>query len=203
MVMSSGPHEVSHHEEHEEAANDRVMFGFWVYLMTDLLMFSVLFAVYAVLHGNTAGGESGRELFSLPLALTETLILLTSSFTCGIAMIAARQRKKAQTLLWFGVTFLLGVAFLSIELYEFVEFIHEGHTLRSNAFLSSFFVLVGTHGLHITFGLLWMATTMLYVVKRGLNSHLVRKLALLSLFWHFLDIVWIFIFTVVYMGAFV
>lgn len=196
-------HELSRHEAHEAEADDRVMFGFWVYLMTDLLMFAILFAVYAVLHNNTFGGESGHDLFSLPLALAETLILLTSSFTCGIAMIAARQRNKALTLFWFGVTFALGVAFLSLELKEFAEFIHEGHTLRSNAFLSSFFVLVGTHGLHITSGLLWMATTLVFVMKRGLNSHLVRKLSLLSLFWHFLDIVWIFIFTVVYLGAFV
>jgi len=196
-------HEMSHHEDHEAAADDRVMFGFWVYLMTDLLMFAVLFAVYAVLHDKTLGGESGRELFSLPLALAETLILLTSSFTCGIAMIAARRGNKLQTLIWFGLTFTLGLAFLSLELKEFAEFIHEGHTLKSNAFLSSFFVLVGTHGLHITSGLLWMATTLIYVMKRGLNRHLVRKLALLSLFWHFLDIVWIFIFTVVYLRAFV
>lgn len=194
---------MSHHVDHEAEATDRVMFGFWVYLMTDLLMFAVLFAVYAVLHGNTLGGETGRELFSLPLALSETLILLTSSFTCGIAMIAARQRNKFQTLLWFGVTFLLGLAFLSIELYEFAEFIHEGHTMQTNAFLSSFFVLVGTHGLHITSGLLWMGITLIYVMKRGLNNNMVRKLSMLSLFWHFLDIVWIFIFTVVYMGAFV
>lgn len=194
---------MSHKLDHEAEANDRVMFGFWVYLMTDLLMFAILFAVYAVLHGNTLGGETGRDLFSLPLALSETLLLLTSSFTCGIAMIAARQGKKNQTLLWFGVTFLLGLAFLSVELYEFAEFIHEGHTMQVNAFLSSFFVLVGTHGLHITSGLLWMAVTLVYVVKRGLSTSMVRKLALLSLFWHFLDIVWIFIFTVVYLGAFV
>lgn len=203
MVAKSGEHQVSHHVDHEAEANDRVMFGFWVYLMTDLLMFAILFAVYAVLHGRTLGGETGRELFSLPLALTETLILLTSSFTCGIAMIAARQRKQFQTLLWFGVTFALGLAFLSLEVKEFAEFIHEGHTMQVNAFLSSFFVLVGTHGLHITSGLLWMGVTLIYVMKRGLNSHLVRKLALLSLFWHFLDIVWIFIFTVVYLRAFV
>ena len=194
---------MSKHVDHQAEADDRVMFGFWVYLMTDLLMFAVLFAVYAVLHGNTLGGESGRELFSLPLALTETLILLTSSFTCGIAMIAARQRKKIQTLVWFGITFLLGLAFLSIELYEFAEFIHEGHTMQTNAFLSSFFVLVGTHGLHITSGLLWMGITLVYVMKRGLTSSMVRKLTLLSLFWHFLDIVWIFIFTIVYLRAFV
>lgn len=195
--------EETHHQKHEATANDRVMFGFWVYLMTDLLMFSVLFAVYAVLKGNTVGGETGREIFSLPLALTGTLILLTSSFTCGIGMIAARQYKKGQTLFWFGITFILGLAFLAFEYKEFAELIHEGHTLRSNAFLSSFFVLVGTHGLHIISGLLWMGITLGYIIKRGLNAPLVRKLALLSLFWHFLDIVWIFIFTIVYMGAFV
>lgn len=195
--------EVSHREDHEAEVNDRSMFGFWVYLMTDLLMFAVLFAVYAVLHDKTFGGESGRELFSLPLALTETLILLTSSFTCGIAMIAARQRNKTQTLMWFAVTFALGLAFLSLELKEFATFIREGHTMQSNAFLSAFFVLVGTHGLHITSGLLWMATTFVFVVRRGLNPQLVRKLAMLSLFWHFLDIVWIFIFTIVYLRAFV
>ena len=194
----------AHKSKHEEAeATDRVMFGFWVYLMTDLLMFAVLFAVYAVLHGNTFGGPSDRDLFSLPLALQETLLLLTSSFTCGIGMIAARAGKKNQVLSWFGITFILGLAFLSLELKEFAEFIHEGHTPGSNAFLSSFFTLVGTHGLHITSGLLWMAVTLIFVVARGLNSHLIRKLALLSLFWHFLDIVWIFIFTIVYLRAFV
>ena len=191
------------HHDHEAEANDRVMFGFWVYLMTDLLMFSVLFAVYAVLHNNTLGGETGADLFSPPLALTETLLLLTSSFTAGLGMVAARRGIQKQVLVWFGATFLLGLAFLGIELYEFGEFIHEGHTMTVNAFLSSFFVLVGTHGLHITSGLLWMAITLVYVMKRGLNKPLVRKLSLLSLFWHFLDIVWIFIFTVVYLMAFV
>lgn len=197
----------SHHSavetEHEAAATDRTMFGFWVYLMTDLLMFAVLFAVFAVLRNNTLGGPTGRDLFSLPLALTETLILLTSSFTAGVGMIYARRGLKRQTLIWFAITFLLGLSFLGIELYEFYEFIHEGHTMTVNAFLSSFFVLVGTHGLHITSGLLWLGITLVYVMKRGLNRHMVRKLALISLFWHFLDIVWIFIFTVVYLMAFV
>lgn len=188
---------------HEEAANDRLMFGFWVYLMTDLLMFAVLFAVYAVLQGSTAGGKTGRELFSLPLALHETLLLLTSSFTCGLGMIAARRGNKNQVLFWFGVTFALGLAFLNLELKEFAELIHHGHSWRENAFLSAFFALVGTHGLHITSGLLWMAITLAFVVKRGLTAHMVRKLAMLSLFWHFLDIVWIFIFTIVYLRAFV
>ena len=188
---------------HEEEANQRVMFGFWVYLMTDLLMFAVLFAVYAVLHGRTEGGPGGSELFSQPLALTETLLLLTSSFTCGIGMYAARRGNKNQVLAWFSVTFLLGVAFLSLEMKEFAELIGEGYTMSSNAFLSSFFVLVGTHGAHIISGLLWMLVTLLFVLVRGLNGPLVRKLALLSLFWHFLDIVWIFIFTIVYLMAYV
>jgi len=190
------------HSHHEEEATDIAMFGFWVYLMTDLLMFSVLFAVYAVLQGKTMGGETGRELFSLPLALRETLILLTSSFTAGLGLIAARKGSKRQVLTWFGITFILGLSFLFFELNEFATLIKEGHTLQTNAFLSSFFILVGTHGLHITSGLIWMAATLGYILKRGINSHLVRKLALLSLFWHFLDIVWIFIFTVVYLRAF-
>jgi cytochrome o ubiquinol oxidase subunit 3 len=190
---------ISHHEAE---ANDRALFGFWVYLMTDLLMFAVLFAVYSVLHRNTIGGEPGHELFSLPLALSETLLLLTSSFTVGIAMIAARRGDKTQTLMWFGITFALGLVFLGLELWEFATLIGEGQTMQLNAFLSSFYVLLGTHGLHITFGLLWMGVTMVYIMKRGLNSNMVRKLTMLSLFWHFLDIVWIFIFTIVYMGAF-
>lgn len=194
---------MNHHEKLEAEVTDRTLFGFWVYLMTDLLMFAVLFACYAVLRNNTAGGESGRELFVLPLALAGTIILLTSSFTCGVAMINARQGKKNQTLLWLGITFILGVAFLALELKEFAEFIHEGHTMQSNAFLSAFFVLVGTHGLHILSGLLWMAIIMIYTVKRGITSTILRKLSMFSLFWHFLDIVWIFIFTVVYLGAFV
>jgi len=192
-----------HEMTHEEAANDRVMFGFWIYLMTDLLMFAVLFAVFAVLRNATAGGPSAADLFKPQLALAETLILLTSSFTSGIGMIAARRGNKSQVLIWFGVTFLLGLSFLGIELYEFAELIHEGHTWQTSAFLSSFFVLVGTHGLHIISGLLWLGVTLVYVVKRGLNSAMIRKLALLSLFWHFLDIVWIFIFTIVYLMAFI
>jgi cytochrome o ubiquinol oxidase subunit III len=187
----------------EEAANDRTIFGFWVYLMTDLLLFSILFACYAVLHINTAGGESGRQLFSQPAALTETLLLLTSSFTCGIGMYRARQGNKNQVLVWFGITFALGLAFLGLEISEFSKFVHEGHTLRSSGFLSSFFILVGTHGAHITSGLLWMGTTLGFVLKRGLTDGMVRKLSLLSLFWHFLDIVWIFIFTIVYLQALV
>jgi len=190
-------------EAYSAEANERVGFGFWVYLMTDLLMFSVLFATFAVLRGNTFGGPTGRELFSPSVALTETLILLTSSFTAGIGMLQARRGNKTQVLVWFGITFALGLAFLGLEIKEFAEFAREGHTPHSNAFMSAFFTLVGTHGLHITSGLLWMGTTLGFIWKRGLNAYLVRKLTLVSLFWHFLDIVWIFIFTIVYLMAFV
>jgi cytochrome o ubiquinol oxidase subunit 3 len=190
-------------EKIERETDDRLLFGFWVYLMTDLLMFSILFACYMVLHDNTGGGPTGRELFSLPDAMAETLILLTSSFTAGIGMFAARSGFKRQTLFWFGITFLLGLSFLGLELREFAEFIHAGHTPSGSGFLSSFFVLVGTHGLHITSGLLWMGATLFFTAKRGLTKPMVRKLSYLSLFWHFLDIVWIFIFSIVYLGAFI
>lgn len=197
---------MTHHAQsstHEAEVTDRIMFGFWVYLMTDLLMFAVLFAAYAVLKGNTMDGPGPRELFNPHLGLANTLILLTSSFTAGIGMVAARRGDKSSVLKWFGVTFLLGLVFLGIEMYEFAELIHEGHSWTVNSFLSSFFTLVGTHGLHIISGLLWLIILLVYISKRGLTSTNIRKLALLSLFWHFLDIVWIFIFSVVYLGAFV
>lgn len=187
---------------HEAAVTDKAVFGFWVYLMTDLLMFGVLFATYAVLHGSIFNGPSGKELFNLPFALSETMILLTSSFTSGLAILATHKNNKSQVLLWFGVTFLLGLSFLGLELNEFSKLIAEGNSWHRSAFLSSYFALVGTHGLHITFGLLWMGICLIKLWAKGLTSSIARKLTLLSLFWHFLDIVWIFIFTIVYlMGA--
>jgi cytochrome o ubiquinol oxidase subunit 3 len=189
-------------EHHEAIANDKVVFGFWVYLMTDLLMFAVLFATYAVLHGNIFNGPSSRELFDLPFALSETLILLTSSFTCGLGMLAVNKNAKNQVIIWFVVTFLLGLSFLGLELSEFSKLVTEGNSWQKSAFLSSFFTLVGTHGLHISVGLLWMSLCMIKVWSSGLTTSIIRKLRLFSLFWHFLDIVWIFIFTIVYlMGA--
>jgi len=182
-------------DRHSENAE----FGFWIYLMTDLVTFSVLFATYAVLKNNTFGGPSGRELFNLPFVLGETLILLTSSFTSGLAMLSVRQNKKNQSLAWFGTTFLLGTAFLVMESTEFRHLLSEGNGPQRNAFLSSFFALVGTHGLHIAIGLLWMCVSMAMVQVRGLTEAIKSKLHRLSLFWHFLDIVWIFIFTIVYL----
>lgn len=184
---------------HEHDSLDKVQLGFWLYLMTDLLMFAVLFAAYAVLRGNTFGGPPEEKLFNLPAVLTETLILLTSSFTCGLGLLYARRLKKNMTFLFFGITFLLGVAFLIMEFSEFSHLISEGNTPARSASLSAFFTLVGTHGLHITAGLLWAAIILIYMRYKGLNESVIRKLTLLSLFWHFLDIVWIFIFTIVYL----
>lgn len=181
---------------------DRTSFGFWVYIMTDCVLFSVLFAVYAVLHNNTNGGPVAKEIFSLPYALTETIILLTSSFTSGLAMLAARRKLKQQVIVWLFITFALGIAFVSMELNEFHHLVTEGSSWRESGFLSSFFTLVSTHGLHITAGLIWMAVLVAHLVKRGFTSAVSRKIALFTMFWHFLDVVWIFIFSIVYlMGA--
>lgn len=182
-----------------EAEGSKSIFGFWVYLMTDCVLFASLFATYAVLHTNTAGGPNAKELFSLPYVLTETLLLLTSSFVCGLAILAAHNRQKRQVLWLFGTTFLLGLAFLGLEIHEFRNLYMEGNSWRRSGFLSAFFTLVGTHGLHITAGLIWMAVMMIRVAKSGLKPISLRRLTMLSLFWHFLDIIWIFIFTIVYL----
>lgn len=167
--------------------------------MTDCLLFASLFATYAVLYRNTAGGPSGYQLFDLKNVLAETLILLTSSFTCGLAMLAAHKNERDKTILWFLVTFALGIAFLALEITEFRHFVAVGDSWRRSGFLSAFFTLVGTHGLHITIGLLWMGTLLWQVFRKGLKGSIVKRLTLLSMFWHFLDIVWIFIFTIVYL----
>jgi cytochrome o ubiquinol oxidase subunit 3 len=186
---------------HEEA-DSKTLFGFWVYLMTDFILFASLFATFIVLRNNTFGGPSGKELFSLPYVLTETLILLTSSFTAGLGMLCARRGLKNQVLIWLGITFILGLAFLGMELTEFRHLAAEGNSWRRSGFLSGFFTLVATHGLHITSGLIWMAALAPRIIKNGLERPTLRRLTMLSLFWHFLDIVWIFIFTIVYlMGA--
>lgn len=180
----------------------RTIFGFWAYLMTDCILFAALFATYAVLHNNTYGGPSGRELFDMPYVLKETLVLLTSSFTCGLGIIAVEKRQKLQTYVWFIVTMLLGLTFLTMELKEFHHLAVTGDSWHRSGFLSSYFTLVGTHGLHITIGLLWMVIVLVQLGRRGFTKGVVRRLTLFSMFWHFLDIIWIFIFTIVYlMGA--
>ncbi|HEX7483562.1 MAG TPA: cytochrome o ubiquinol oxidase subunit III [Candidatus Saccharimonadales bacterium] len=183
------------------AVNDKTNFGFWIYLMTDCILFGSLFATYIVLHNNTFGGPGGSELFDMPAILVETLILLTSSFTCGLAMLAIRRKKRTQALFWFGFTFALGAAFLVMELSEFNTLIAEGNSWQRSGFLSAFFTLVGTHGLHITIGLLWMLVMGWQLLRQGFSDSVVRRFSLLSMFWHFLDIIWIFIFTFVYLSG--
>lgn len=183
-------------------ADTKTLFGFWVYLMTDCVLFASLFATYAVLHDNTFGGPSSGELFSLPFVLAETLILLTSSFTCGLAVLAGQYRSKKLALGLLGVTFLFGAAFLTLELTEFTQLVHEGNSWERSGFLSAFFTLVGTHGAHIASGLIWATVLGVQIARRGLTRHTTRRLTLFSLFWHFLDVIWILIFTIVYlMGA--
>ena len=197
-VMHSN-HAVAHddHEHHDTGGN--TVFGFWLYLMTDCILFACVFATYAVLVNHTAGGPSGKDIFELPYVLGETALLLVSSCTYGFAMIAAHRGFRGQTLAWLAATFVLGAGFIVMELNEFHHLIAEGFGPDKSAFLSSFFTLVGMHGLHVTAGLVWMVIMMLQVSKRGLTDRNNTRLMCLSLFWHFLDIVWICVFTIVYL----
>jgi cytochrome o ubiquinol oxidase subunit 3 len=185
--------------EHTESKD---LFGFWIYIMSDCILFAALFATYAVLRGATHGGPDAHELFSMPYVLVETMILLTSSFTYGLGMLAARAGRKNLALALIATTFALGFSFIVMEVNEFHGLIAEGASWSRSAFLSAFFTLVGTHGLHVASGLIWMFVASLQVIIYGITPVTLRKLSCLGLFWHFLDIIWIFVFTVVYlMGA--
>jgi cytochrome o ubiquinol oxidase subunit 3 len=175
------------------------LLGFWLYLMSDCLIFAILFACYAVLGHSYAAGPSGADLFELPVVATNTAFLLFSSITYGFAMIQMQNGRKAGVIGWLAVTGLLGLAFLGLELNEFAHLIAEGAGPQRSAFLSSFFTLVGTHGLHVTFGIVWLVTLMVQVGKLGLTHANRRRLICLSMFWHFLDVVWIGVFTFVYL----
>ncbi len=187
------------HEVEQREAFSRKSLGFWIYLMTDCILFACLFVTFIVLRTATAGGPGGAELFDMPFVLVETMLLLTSSFTVGMATLGAVRGFKKQTIFWLIVTFLLGVAFLAMELYEFHHLVAEGHGWQQSAFLSAFFTLVATHGLHILVGLIWMAVVIFRLVQRNFKESDVRRLTLLGLFWHFLDVIWIFIFSIVYL----
>jgi cytochrome o ubiquinol oxidase subunit 3 len=173
--------------------------GFWLYLMSDLIIFGTLFATYAVLGHNYAGGPTGKELFDLPYVLGETLLLLFSSVTYGLVMVAMHNGTKKWVMIGLAVTFLLGLGFVSMEINEFHGLITEGHGPDVSAFLSSYFTLVGTHGAHVTLGLIWLAVMIGQVAVKGLTSPVLSRLMRLSMFWHFLDIVWIGIFSIVYL----
>ena len=196
------PSPVSHFPHEDDHAHDdgsKTVFGFWIYLMSDCLIFSCLFATFGVLAGNTAGGPSGRELFDLPYVAVETLLLLISSFTFGLAALNMHAGRKNQVIVWLAITFLFGVGFIAMEVLEFVHLIAEGAGPSRSAFLSAYFTLVGTHGLHVTVGLLWLAVMMHQTFSFGLDEVVRRRVACLSLFWHFLDLIWICVFTFVYL----
>lgn len=194
--MSSTAHV---HSAHAEEHHDNAPFGMWIYILTDCILFATMFAVYAVLGTATFGGPGPSELFELPFVLQETLLLLTSSFTLGLAMLAHQAGKIRPMLVAMGATALLGAAFLAMELQEFTHLVHQGHGPGANAFLSSFFGLVGLHGLHVLAGLVWMVFVMCLFALRGNTPDNTTKLRTLSLFWHFLDVIWIFVFTFVYL----
>jgi cytochrome o ubiquinol oxidase subunit III len=184
-------------EDHHPESSTNL--GFWLYLMSDCLIFAMLFATYAVLGRNYAAGPSPADLFDLKLVAINTAMLLFSSITYGFAMLAMEKKNQSATLIWLAITGLFGAVFIYLELYEFVHLIHEGAGPSRSAFLSAFFTLVGTHGLHVTFGIIWLVTLMVQVKKHGLNEANQRRLMCLSMFWHFLDVVWIGVFSYVYL----
>ena len=200
-------HERSHahgeglHGELDHAASKRIVvaYGFWLFLISDIILFAAFFASYAVLSGRTAGGPSGRELFEVRLVAIETACLLISSFTCGVAGLGALARKKGVFQGAMAVTFLLGAAFLAIELHEFSTLVEQGAGPGRSAFLSAFFALVGCHGLHVAAGLLWLLTMMAQVQFKGFREDILRRIHCFNLFWHTLDIVWIGLFSLVYL----
>lgn len=174
-------------------------FGFYLYLLSDGILFAALFAAFAVLRTSTDGGPDGHALFSARNAFIETACLLTSSFTCGIAMLACDRRNKFVALVGFLVTAMLGVAFISLEIHEFADLIARGYGPDRSAFLSSFFTLVSTHGLHVTCGILWLGVLLVQFLLRGFTPAILRRFLCFSLFWHVLDVVWIGVFTFVYL----
>ncbi|CAM3720265.1 cytochrome o ubiquinol oxidase subunit III [Bordetella sputigena] len=196
---AAAPEDLRFYLTEEHHPKNGTLLGFWIYLMSDCLIFASLFAVYGVLGRSYAAGPSGADLFDLPLVALNTSMLLLSSITYGFAMLEMNRNRVGATQMWLLITGLFGAAFIGLELYEFAHLIHEGNGPGRSAFLSSFFTLVGTHGLHVTSGIIWLITLMVQVGRHGLTSANKRRLMCLSMFWHFLDVVWIGVFTFVYL----
>lgn len=199
IPLPGQPSTLSFHLSEEHHPQNGTLLGFWLYLMSDCLVFACLFAVYGVLGRNYAGGPTGAQIFELPVVALNTAFLLLSSITYGFAVLEMQRNGKRATLGWLAVTGLLGAGFLFLELREFSHLIAIGAGPQRSAFLSSFFTLVGTHGLHVTFGIVWLITLMVQVGKKGLIAENKRRLMCLSMFWHFLDVVWIGVFSFVYL----
>jgi len=197
-VLLYDRHSAADHEPHHDAAGN-VTLGFWIYLMTDCLIFAALFITLVVQRGAVAGGPAGRDLFDLSYVAGETALLLVSSFTYGMAMISAERGRRGAVLGWLLLTLGLGLGFMGMEIHEFAELIAKGAGPDRSSFLSAFFTLVGTHGLHVTVGMIWMVTLVGHLLRRGLTEANITRLTCLSMFWHFLDVVWIGVFTVVYL----
>jgi len=199
MAQAVSQNDHGHHDHGHHDPQELKMLGFWIFLITDVILFGTLFATYVVLHHNTAGGPSGADIFEMPGVIAETFILLTSSFTSGLAVLAMNKGKVKQLIGWLVVTWILGAAFIYLEVDEFAKLIHEGYGFSGSAFLSSFFTLVGTHGLHVSMGLGWMLLLIIQLSRRGINDVTRGKINVISLYWHFLDAVWIFLLSVVYL----
>ncbi|ETT52335.1 cytochrome aa3 quinol oxidase subunit III [Paenibacillus sp. FSL R7-0204] len=185
--------------EYSTEENSNKIFGFWVFLGAEIPLFATLFTVYFVMVNRYASGPSGSELFEIGPVLMETFLLLSSSFTIGLAVHAMRHGYKKAMMVFMAITLVMGLAFVGIEIDEFFTYVHEGATLQTSGFLSSLFILLGTHGLHVSFGLLWGIGIMIQLWKRGITPATANKTFIFSLFWHFLDVVWIFIFSFVYL----
>lgn len=185
--------------EYQSEENSLRIAGFWIFLGSDLVLFSSLFATYVVMHGRVAGGPTSQQLFDIPGFTIETIALLFSSFTCGLATYEMRRGNRNATLAWLYVTIALGLVFIGFEINEFVTDVHKGDTMQTSGFLSAFYTLVGTHGCHVSMGILWMTGLTFQLWRRGITSTTARKVLIVSIYWHFLDAVWIFIFTVVYL----
>ncbi len=185
--------------EYSTEENNLKILGFWIFLGAEIALFSTLFAVYFTLEQRIGSGPSGGEIFQLFPVMIETILLLTSSFTIGLGIHAMRLHNKKAMLTFFIITLLLGLGFLSVEIFEFVTYVHEGATIQTSGFLSSLFTLLGTHGAHVTFGLFWGLAILTQITKHGFNPKTANKAFIFSLYWHFLDVVWIFIFSFVYL----